>query len=604
MNQIIGCFVLMAIFPGIAGGVATGQEKAAAPAGPASTCSRESALEIVQRQIDLSKTIDNDVRRLQVLIKAADIIWPLEPEKARATFADAFEVATRNFKEKGAKDTSDGRMRVQGVDQRYTVITAIAKRDSKWAQRLSKQILEEEMREAADQATKDPAQMARTAEKLLNTATSLIATDQAAALAFARSSFAYPAVLQLPFFLFKLSEVNRSASDQLYVEALNVYAKAPMDQFLYLSSYPFAASRELGEMPVWTNYAPHSVLTPNPTLQRTFVSALLSRAAALIRNPASAAPQERFSETSQIYMALTRLESMIDGSLADLGPALAEAKGNISSLLTQPEQQRVGETLTDPPKQSFDERIENADRMADAARRESVIALAVISAAETESLEKLEAAAAKIDDVKLRSQIMSMVYFNRSQRALKDKKIEEARKYAAKVEEPDQRAYLFAQIANESLKQTKEDAAIRQMIEDVLEAVAKAPDSAVKVRAMLVIVHLYSAVDPNRAVSVLGDVVKTINRVEAIDLAGDVVRKKIEGRQFGMYRSLQTPGFSPENVFRSMSKLDFDGTLYVASNLTDKYLRAMTTLTIADQCLKNLPPSTKPKPNRPVPAKP
>ena len=128
----------------------------------------------------------------------------------------------------------------------------------------------------------------------------------------------------------------------------------------------------------------------------------------------------------------------------------------------------------------------------------------MLNAAETESLEKLEAASLKIDDVELRKQIMSLVYFYRSQKTIKEKKIDEARKLAAKVEEPDQRAYLYAQIATESLKQTKVDTEVREMLEDVLQAVAKAPNSEVKVRAMLVVVHIYSTIDPNRAVAAAG----------------------------------------------------------------------------------------------------
>jgi hypothetical protein len=174
-------------------------------------------------------------------------------------------------------------------------------------------------------------------------------------------------------------------------------------------------------------------------------------------------------------------------------------------------------------------------------------------------------------------------------------KLDEARRFAAKVEEPDQRVYLYAQIATESLRQTKNDAAAREILEDVLEAVSKAPHSEVKARAMLVVVHLYSTIDPNRAVAVLGDVVKTINHVESIDLSSDTVRKRIEGRAFGYYRSLQTPGFSPETVFREMGKLDFDGTLYLAGNLSDKFLRAMTSLAVVDQCLKDLEAAPKPK---------
>ena len=166
---------------------ATAQDKTQATTTRPSSCSRDNALSIIQRQIDLSKTIDQDERRINVLLKAADLTWPLEQNQARATFTEAFDVATRQFKEKGEKDSSEGRMKVQGTDYRYTVITAIAKRDSAWARKLTKQILDDEA-ENADKTRKDSAQAARTAEKLLSAAISMISSDQTTALEFARSS--------------------------------------------------------------------------------------------------------------------------------------------------------------------------------------------------------------------------------------------------------------------------------------------------------------------------------------------------------------------------------------------------------------------------------
>jgi hypothetical protein len=64
-------------------------------------CTRDNALTIVQQQIDFTKTFDDDVPRITVLIRAADLIWPFEEKRARAAYADAFELAIRNFKEKG-----------------------------------------------------------------------------------------------------------------------------------------------------------------------------------------------------------------------------------------------------------------------------------------------------------------------------------------------------------------------------------------------------------------------------------------------------------------------------------------------------------------------
>jgi hypothetical protein len=596
LRIVVGLLALVAcvFFPAVA------QDKSK-PAPPVSTCSRESAVSIIDRQIDLTRTIDQDPKRIPMLMRAADLLWPLEQEKARATFSDAFELARRDFKNGGAKDTNFGRSIVGGIDYRYRVITAIARRDPVWAKKLSKQILDEQAQEAVDKTQKNSGQT-QTASNLLGIAMALVPSQQTTAVEFARSSLQYPATLTLPRFFFKLWEANPTLADQFYVEALNAYAQAPMEQFLYLSSYPLAANREIGDMPAWTIYTLPAGIAPNPVLERSFVTTLLGRARDLAQNPASAEIGYRFSDLGQILMALTRLEPLIADSLPDLSAALATAKSDVAARVTQPEQQLTAQTLADPPKRSFDETIESADRLAGADDREGRIALAILKAAETESLEKLDGAGMKIEDLELRKQVMSLTYVYRVQKLTKDKKLDEARRLAARVEEVDQRAYLYGQIATESIKQKKDDSEVREMLEDVLSLAAKAPNSEVKVRAMLVVVHLYSTIDPNRAVALLGRVVETINHLESVELSGDRINVKVEGKAFGWYGGLQTPGFSPEVVFREMGKLDFDGTLYLASNLSDKSVRGMTTLSIAEQCLQDLPPP--PKPNKTAPSKP
>ena len=584
--------------------VAAAQEKTPAPT-PPSSCSRENALEIIQQQIDLSKTIDDDVRRIKVLLRASDLIWPYQPEQARAAFTEAFDVAARNFKEKGDKPRNEGRLIVGVPDQRYTVISAIAKRDPDWARKLLKQILEDEAAEAKEKATQDAKQSARNGEKLLGVASSLVASDQTAAVSFAQSSLAYPTTIYLPSFLFKLAEVNKVAADQFYQQALIAYAHAPMEQFLYMSSYPFARTREVGEMPVTMFYMIPSGLAPNPSLQRLFVQTLLLRARELVQNPVAPEPGTRWSEASQIFMALTRLESDVAMSMPDLSAALQELKGTTSALLSQQDQKRAGDTMTDPPPaKSFAEQVEAADKLADAARREGQIGMALLNVPDSVSLEEIEAAAAKIDDVALRVKLLSSIYFSRAQRALKEKRINEARRLAAKVDELDERAYIYSQIATESLKQTRNDAQARELLEDVLDAVAKAANTEIKARAQVAVAYLYSSFDQSRAIAILSEAVKTINRVESIDLSSDSVYKRIEGKAFARYYRVQSPGFSPEVAFREIGKVDFDGTLYLASNLSDKSLRAMTTIAITERCLKNAPPVPKSKLSKPATAKP
>lgn len=119
---------------------------------------------------------------------------------------------------------------------------------------------------------------------------------------------------------------------------------------------------------------------------------------------------------------------------------------------------------------------------------------------------------------------------------------------AAKVDELDQRAYLYLRIAEESLKQDMDQTQARDMLDEVADASAKAPATMVTARALLGIAYLYSKFDMNRAMVVLGDAVKLINKLEAPDFSHQYVMRKIEGKSFGSYTSFQTPGFNPEST--------------------------------------------------------
>src|SRR5262252_9304105 len=129
-----------------------------------SSCKRENALAIVEQQIDFSKTIDDDVARITVLVRAADLIWPFAEKQARNAFAEAFELAVRNFKEKGAEPVREGMVSIDTPDQRYKVITAISRRDVAWGKKLTERMLKEQQDESDSAAGRDAAGKVKTAE--------------------------------------------------------------------------------------------------------------------------------------------------------------------------------------------------------------------------------------------------------------------------------------------------------------------------------------------------------------------------------------------------------------------------------------------------------
>ncbi len=558
-------------------------------ASPASSCNRESALAILEEQVAATRTFDDQVGRVAVLIRAADLLWSSQQEKARLVFGEAFEIANRDFKENGDEPRRAGVGLMTSVpDQRYTVIGAIAKRDLAWAQKLTREMLSDQQNEAREKSTTSAQQETRTAEKLLSLASTLSASDQPAALSFARSSFRYPATLHLPFFLYRLSEVNRAAADQFYLDALAAYAGAPMERLLYLSSYPFGNDREVGEMPGYTIYKVPSGFAPNPGLQRALIQILLRRIQQRLAQPPDAAPNDRVSEAGQMWLALTRLEKQIEGTLPDLAAPVAQTKGNLFGLLPQNSQIHVDQLVSERslPRRSFNEQVETAEQTPDVDSHDQQLVSAVISASANEDLDLVLRVVDKISDSAVRPQLLNWLYFSRTQSAIKSKQLNEARQLAAKVDELDQRGYLYFQIAEESLKQDVDQTQAREMLEEVLDRAAKAPATMVTARAQLGVAFLYTKIDLNRAIAVLGDAVKNINRIEQPDFSRQFVMRRIEGKTFGSYAAFQTPGFNPENTFRELGKSDFDGTLYQAGNFTNKSLRARTTLSLIEPCLQ------------------
>ena len=432
-----------------------------------------------------------------------------------------------------------------------------------------------------------------TVGKLLDAALYLLPSNANAAMQFARRSFSFPVSLGLPIFLYKLAELDQPAADRLYGEAVAVYRNEPMNEFLYLSAYPFGNDRDAGDMPSYASYRVPAGFVRRNALQRLFLETLLRRSQQILANIEPVPTQA--SDTRQIWLALTRLESQVQQFLPDLLAATQQARETVFTHMSPDWQQRVTRSIANQNerKKSLDEQVEAAEKQANVDERDRLLVFAVLAVSETESLERVLAVAEKISDSTVRRQLLDWIYFGRSRSAIKDKQFVEARRRASKVEELDQRAYLYSQIAEEFLKTIDDQTEARELLEDVIAAAAQAPNTIVTARTLLAAAFLYTKVDMNRAVAVIGDAIKSINRLTAPDFSRPVVTRKIEGKEFGAYATFQTPGFDPENALRELGKIDFDTAFYQVSSFGDKYLRALTTLTLAEQCLEPPRPHRK-----------
>ena len=553
-------------------------------------CKRKDALTIIEQQVDSTKTFNDDARRVEVLIRAADILWPYQEENARKAYAESFALAKSHFKEKGDRTEQEGKLPIGKPDLRYSVISSVARHDAKWSKKLAAELLKEQ-EEAASNSTKDAQDAQRTGERLLTVATSVLPSDEAASLSFARSSLKYPATMFLAQYLYALSMRNKSAADQLYQEALAVHANAAMERLLYLSAYPFGKNRDAGDMPGYMLYQVPPDFTPNQNLQRQFVQTVLARVQRFIANPSDVTPGTRVSDPEEMWLALTRLNGQIQQTLPDLAPAVEVARNNVAARLSQESQRDLQNKVgrDNRPARTFDEQVESALKNPNVDVRDQQLASAVINSSKDEKVDDVLSVIGKISDSNIHQPLLNWFFFDRSQRTLKGQKFDDASKFAARVEELDQRAFLYSQIAEEALKQDADQTRAREMLEDIVDAAAKAPNTTVKVRALLAVASLYTKIDMNRAVAVMAEAIDSVNRMENPDFSRQFVIRKIEGKTFGMYASIATPGYRPETALAEIAAVDFDNMLSQASRFNDKFLRAITTLAIVERCLKSVP---------------
>jgi hypothetical protein len=560
-------------------------------ASTSSFCSRDNSLEIIQQQIDATKTFDDAVQRITILIRAADVLWPYKQQRARSTFIEASDLAVQNFKEKGDKPRTEGRaMLVEIPDQRYVVIRAVSRHDAAWAKRLTDEMLKDSQ-EVTKAGPRDSEANVRTAWKLLDTASSFLPAEIPSAMSFATASLNYPASIRLTAFLYKFAEVDQKSADRFYEQALAVYGDKPMREFLYLAAYPFGGDTA-GDMPWFGSYTVPGSFHPNVGLQRSFLSLLLRRAQQALQIPLDEGDNyNEFPGTGHILQVLTRVEPEVQKTLPDLSAAVEQARNDLLGTLSAERQSiffQPKPTRDSAPKKTFDEQVEAAEKEPNVNKRDELIATAILNAMQKENLDHIVDTVDKISDSNLRAQLLDWFYFSYTQQAVKEKRIDDARRLASKVEQMDQRAFLYSEIATEALKTMENLSQAASLIDEIVTTAQKGPNTIVTSRALLSAAYLYLRIDPNRAISVLGDAVKSVNRLEAPDFSKQSLVRKIEGRNFARYALFKTPGFDPENAFREMGKIAFDDALSQASGFTDKSLRALITLALADVCLQKV----------------
>ena len=572
---------------------------------PAPVCDRTRALAIVQEQLAEARNVEKPVEQIRLFVRAADLLWPRQQEAARAAFAEAYELAAKYFRENGDENRVGKDIYVMVPDQRFLVLSAIAKRDPAWVKQLAERAAAE-TREGADKARKARGATEEVGGNLIGLAISLLGVNREVALGLARSSFRHPASYNLPNFFLMLAATDRPSADRLFREALAAYANASTEELTFLAVYPFALDRIIAPVEFSTSYNLPSGFAPDPALQAPLVEAFARRAERVARAQGQTpADGFGFPETAQLFAALTNLEPLVARSLPQLSQKVSVARAMAGASLSDSARESADGFLrrqgAEHEGRYGDEwSIERAERETDPAQRDQAIAFALLAASDADSSERVMKLADEVSDENLRRGLLDWLYFSRAQKATRDGLLDEAARMAEKVEELDFRALLSMEIAAESIKRLDDRARAVELLDAVVKSAAKAPDTPAKARAYLGVAHLEARLDPARSVEALAAAVKTINQLREPDFTSESIGRQVRGKDFAIFTGYNAAGFNLENAFRAVGARDFDGALDAARSIEYRPLRAAAALAITAECLeraeKQREPGGKPKP--------
>jgi hypothetical protein len=555
-------------------------------------CNADFARLLVEQQVNDAKTIEETDKRIKILLRAADFLWKFEEETARKYFAEAFQVAVERFKEKGFESKNLGKGGFTLLpDLRMEVVRAIARKDGEWAKRLSEQLLQEF--EKSVEERKNPFDKTREIQTLLEIARENAKTNPNLSQYLFARVMRYPLDFHWYAALFSVAAENKSMADALYVQLLQNYQNETPRRMLFLSAYPFAAQRIFGVDKYQYGSMPPDALQPNPNLQRQFLQTFFRRIGTFTANSDNLnAPTESYQlpESAIMVSALQEIEPIVVQNFPNLIESLALAKSQASSVLNED----AAKSLESKQKTyqnfnvGFDEKLKLLEE-ANAVGKllDQQIVNLVFNAKKEEEFKKLESWVEKIKEEKTREQTTAYYYFKRSETARKDRRFDDAKRFALKVPEIEFRATLFFELASEQLKNVTDAASVLETLSDVSKMARSSDDSSAKAQVLLGLAFRYEKANHTIALTELGEAIRVINSLENPDIFADYMTRQISGTGFIFLASFSTTGFNMEKTFEEISKKDFELSLANARNLNDKYFRTIAVLAVAKNCIQN-----------------
>jgi len=564
-------------------------------------CNAQFAQILVQQQVMESKSVVEPVKRIKILLRSADFLWPFDEPTSRAYFAEAWKMADDRFKEKGLESIKAGSKDAQVVqilpDQRMEVVNAIAKRDKEWAGKLSDQMLADYEKVARDRKGFDET---RELSDLLNLASENVKTSPEFSRAILRRVMKFPLFMSWYFTMFRLAQ-DPAFADSMYVEVLNNYRNETPRRLLYLSAYPFANERIFGIDRNSISMGKPGI-SPNEALSRRFLEVFFNRITAFAANEADMnRPTEANMMPEAAYMvsALNEIEPYIVNQYPDMLGRFGEARAQAASLLSEDTRKNLNEREKQNSSWSlsFEERIKQLEEADGTGKLTDwmIVSLVTSNIGKDEEFELIKPWLDKIKEEKPRGETINYYWFKRAKLAIEQKRFDDAEKFSVKVPEVEHRALLMFDIAAIQAKSETDMPALFETLNRISKMTKAADNSVAKAQILLGLSNMYEKINHSTAMDELSDAIRVTNVLKDPDIFKTYASRQIVGKGYAHFVSFGTPGYDLEKTFVELSKKDFEISLGQAKSLDDKYFKTLAVIAVASNCAKNAKPDPKAK---------
>jgi hypothetical protein len=547
--------------------------------------------------------------RARTQARIADVLWSADPERAKALFRKAWELAEivdqesqrklqEDIKQQQARSNGNGIAVVPPPNVRGEVLRLAAKHDRTLGEEFLGKLTAQQAQNATEtERNRSNALNAPDAiSQRLTLARQLLDTDIARALQFADPALATITRDGIDFLSY-LRDKDAAAADLRYASYLpraSADLQADANTVSLLSSYLFTPHIYVSFNGTGASSTQTSRESGPPNVPAELRNAFFRTAGEILLRPLAPAGQDQASPGVQgKYLMLKRLGPLFDQyaprEVAEAVHAQADA---LAQGLPDDVRQRDDESLREgirPPQSPEDREKALQDRINRAKTAEERDALYIQMARLYVDKGDIRARdfTDKIEDMELRNKVRPYVDGSLVIRAIEKKDVELAFEVLKKGDLPHfHRAWGLMQAAK-LLSKTDRDRALATIEEASAEAKRIEDADPDRPRALTAIATALWSIDHAKGWDSVADAVKAANAAESFTGEDGVIRISLLTKNGSSVRSTNSGEFNVAGIFSELAKEDYNKSVEVIRGFEREAPRASATIAIAKTVLED-----------------